>query len=143
MSLSHLSIRVIDREPIVRYSAPSCLTEIRIKNYSKTYSMPVDTWSVEEYEQQWREGLERIKTHDTSCLIGAIQKGKPNSFINWWILYKEGNTVYIQQNLTFNDTVPPGKLLENLTVQNCYSYITPREIVTDGGAKRYEWKIKI
>lgn len=63
--------------------------------------MPLNWWTIKEYEKQWKEGLERIKSHDKSCLVVSIYDPIQEPQVEWWILYKEGNKIFVQNHRLF------------------------------------------
>ncbi|MCL4380172.1 hypothetical protein M1466_01605 [Candidatus Dependentiae bacterium] len=82
-----------------------------------------DCWTQEMYQQQWREGLERIKTHDSSCLVAYID----NNCITTWALYKIGNRIHIQERILMAEVNPLAIDYTLITPANCYDYlIRPR-----------------
>jgi hypothetical protein len=95
----NISIEITSKRPKKIHSVLAYTGRITIGNYSESIYVPLDLWSKEDYEQQWREGLERLRTHDTSCLIATIHDPKIRPYIDWWVLYRVGNTVYIQNHM--------------------------------------------
>ena len=136
------SIHIYD--PVVRisYDMPCCIGEIQIGDFKETFEMPLEYWTIEDYQKQWRAGIERIKTHDNSCLVTELQDPNkaPRAII--WELYKEGDKVYIQNRLLY------GRLFHKLlkkrpfTVETCYDFISPRETESDGDPIS-EWVIDL
>jgi len=150
MNVEKLHIYVKDRDSSEEY--PSCRGEIQIGDFKEGFTMPLDAWTIEDYEQQWKKGLERIKTHETSCLVakaqnpaGRVPGSKP--LVELWVLYKVGKVIYIQNNLliaeTLNDLDLSYKDLSQFNKETCYQYITLRETFTEDGDKTSEWQIKI
>jgi len=142
MSLADLQIRVVDLKRKKLRGISVCKGEIQIGTFKETFVMPLDSWSVKDYEQQWREGLERIKTHDTSCLVTAIQELKTEPYVDLWILYKDGNMIYIQNHI-FDASDYSGKNLTDFNIQNCYSYLFPRRPFKYDGLNPQEWEVSL
>jgi hypothetical protein len=42
-------------------------------DFCETIIPAIGYWSANDYKKQWQEGLERIRTHDSSCLVASIQ----------------------------------------------------------------------
>ncbi|MCL4379978.1 hypothetical protein M1466_00590, partial [Candidatus Dependentiae bacterium] len=86
-------------------------------------------WTPAMYEQQWREGIERIKTHNTSCLILSVQRDE----ISYWMLYKIGDKIHVQEQYLFDvpdqNTMIYTERVGNsiVTPQNCYQFCAPPE----------------
>ena len=140
MSLVDLQIRVVDLKRRQLRGSPICKGEIQINKYIESFWMFLDTWKIRDYEQQWKEGLERIKTHDTSCLIASVNKIKTDPYVNMWVLYKDGKTIYIQEH-HLNDIGYGDKDLKGFNIENCYSYIYPRAPFKDDAFNAQEWKV--
>lgn len=121
---------ILDENIDTIFGAPSCIGEIRIGEFMETFRMPLEYWFEKDYEQQWLEGLERLRDHDQTCLITAVQDPAKAPLVGLWALYKEGESVFIQNHLLF------GKLLRRrlkgnqFTRESCYTLIKPRETVT-------------
>jgi hypothetical protein len=126
---------------------------ITIGSFTEKFIMSIDTWTVEEYKQQWQEGIERVKTHNTSCLVATIQNmaiGYP--LINMWILYKENEKVFVQDQLINTEIAQeldfPIKL-SDFNAKTCYQFISPRivnelgEAVDEDGETVSEWSIPL
>jgi hypothetical protein len=142
--MKKLKIEVIKKKPEKIYGLLSHVGQITIGDYKETFIMPLDNWTLEEYQQQWKEGLERIKSHAVSCLITSVQNlGTRHPSIEMWILYKEGKTIFIQQSLLINETVEHSMKLSEFNSKTCYQFIDPRETITESGQEISEWSINI
>lgn len=69
------------------------------------------TWTLDQYEQQWKEGLKRLKSHSSSCLIGsiAVTAIKANEiYVNMSIfyLYKFDKEIRIQHQGFYPQLTP-------------------------------------
>lgn len=131
----NISIKVINREPEIWNGSPHCEGEITIGNHKEGFMIPVDYWQIEDYENQWKEGLERIKNHDTSCFVTRIGNPKEGLYAMFWPLYKVGNMVYVREHLLIDEIldilIEDNELpveLKNIEFNNqtCYQFITPR-----------------
>ena len=123
---------------------PFCFSKITIheKNqpevFWETAMTALDYWTVGDYERQWREGLERIKTHATSCLVASVQDPKLAPLINWWPLYKEGNEVFIYNELIVGESYERRIGQGHFTPKTCYDFIQPRVLPEDDEEDGYE-----
>ena len=128
------AIKVID--PMVRecYQMPCCIGEIQIGEFKETFEMPLEYWG-EDYEKQWKEGLERLKAHNQSCLVVEVQDPKKAPRASVWALYKDGETVHIQNKLLFSKRFADMLKKEPFTLETCYNFINPRTILSDTGMK--------
>jgi len=135
-----LSINVIDRIPKKEWD-DAIKGKIQIGEYVESFYMPLDYWSIKDYETQWEEGIKRLSTHDQSCLVTAINDPKQFPFIEWWILYKVDNKICLQ-----NFIIPPDIYQEKIgnklfTINSCYDFIPKRKTHSDEGDKISEWCI--
>ena len=69
---------------------------ITIDDWYETLHIPVGQWTIEEYKRQWREGLERINTENTSCLVTYVADHTKGPGIGWWPMWKIDNIIHIQ-----------------------------------------------
>ncbi len=143
MSLGDFLIQVKDRKVQKIYGLPSCVGEIKIGDFRETFIMPLDWWTVGDYETQWLEGIERIKHCDESCLVTTIQDLKKIPLIDWWILYKVGSTVYVQNELIAGDCLQTFLNRGEFNRETCYDFIEPRQTVTEDGEKISEWSFEL
>lgn len=135
-------IHVIDYNTTISYGMPCCVGEIQINEFKETFDMPTEWWSVEDYKQQWLEGLERIKTHNSSCLVATIQDPTKAPWVNMWVLYKEHDVVYIQNFLLQGKLFIKDLKKMPFTRETCYNFIDPRETLdSDGITKISEWSV--
>jgi hypothetical protein len=62
--------------------------------------------------------------------------------LNWWPLYREGNTIIIQNELIVGESY--GKIIGNkiFSLETCYDFIQPRKI-SKSKYKPSEWEIDL
>lgn len=102
-------------------------------------------WQQETYERQWREGLKRIRTHNSSCLVLSVQDPLKFRLVNTWMLYKINNKIHIRNRLFI------GRIYEEVignrivTPENCYDIlIEPREVLyADSDETPQEWVVTL
>ena len=107
-------------------NAPCCWGEITIQDHQrKNIPISVSYWSLDNYKTQWKEGLERIKTHDSSCLIMHVEQyGKKHTqHVDWYLLYRQGKKVLMQHRRFFDASYKKHIGQVSLTPQNCYDFI--------------------
>ena len=122
---------------------PFCIGKITIDDFWETFEMALNYWSVEDYERQWREGLERIKNYDTSCLVASIHDPAKRHYLLWWPLYKEGGKVLIQNYLFVDELYIKNIGDRSFTVENCYEFIPPKKMLTEEGNKISTWIVDL
>src|SRR5680860_382890 len=149
MKMSKFKIEVISKKPEKYRGLLAHTGEITMGDYKETFVMPLDSWTIEDYKQQWEEGLARIKTHDKSCLVNLIQNMDANPMVEMWVLYKVGNVVYVGQHLLNRQILEMTNspiTLAHFNKETCYQFIDERLVnergvaVTDEGDEVSEWK---
>lgn len=141
--MKNFSIKIIDpRER--KYYRTFCIGEIQIgDDLQETFEMPLKYWSKQDYERQWKEGIERLKQQNQSCLIVELELTKTAPRAHTWVLYKDGDMVHIQNIILFGTRFINMLKKEPYTLDTCYNFIDPRETVVDNGMKVSEWDIPL
>jgi CdiI N-terminal domain len=135
----NLAMKVINTIPEIINNIPSVWGRITINDFTERFIMPLEYWSIENYEKQWREGLDKIKIQDKSCLVASVQDPKKAPWINWWVLYKKERTVFIRNQILFSKLYK-AQIGDGLfTPDTCYDYIHERR--SKQGVS--EWKVDL
>src|SRR5690606_13744355 len=99
-----LGIQVFEHGPTRIYNVLSYCGQIVINDFKENVFIPVEYWSLDDYKQQWKEAIKRIKEgREKSCLVVKIYDPKENKFIEFWSLYKRGDNVHVFNNLLAGD----------------------------------------
>ena len=132
--MNNLSIKVIDRRSRKMNKTFYIIGRIFINDFYENIEMPVRYWEAEDYERQWKEGLERLKYHDRSCLVAQIYDPHKGLYIDWWLLYKEGSKIFIRNEVLFRQYYEEIIGDKPFTVETCYDFIRSKEprLVEDG-----------
>ena len=139
-----ISLKIISDKLQQIWGLPSYTGEITIDSFKEEFDMPVGYWSKNDYEQQWRDGVRRIHLHDQSCLITKVQDPQiAPAKVNWWLLYKKGEKVYIHNQLLFGKKFRKKIEQRPFTTQTCYDYIPPYEPYSDDGTNVSEWTVNL
>jgi hypothetical protein len=132
-----LSINIVDKKS----KNKEVKGEIHIEDYIEGFYIPLEWWSIKDYERQWKEGIARLKNNDTSCLVTTIYDPRIKPFIEWWVLYRIGNKIHIQPQGIFGDLYRERIGIKPFTPNTCYDFIPSRKILTNEGNKISEWII--
>lgn len=109
---------------------------IRIGDWQERFDLALGYWSPQEYETKWREALVRLVAGSQSVgLMSWMSSPRHESIRRAWILYREQQTVYIQDRLFVG---PQHKAVFD-EAEHLVS-IGPRETVADDGSRISEWK---
>lgn len=139
-----LTLKIITKASRTSYGVMCCTGEIFINSFKETFEMPIEWWSLKDYQQQWHEGLRRIKNENNSCLVTEVENLEESPRVSIWPLYKVGDIVFIQQHMLFGNTFK--KQLKDMpfTPKTCYNFICKRERLSDDGITPIsEWKINL
>jgi hypothetical protein len=108
-------------------------------DFEEHFFSSMEYWREPDYERQWMEGLERILTGATrSCLITSIGHPEASTGLWWWILYRSGNRIHVQNAMCFF-----AQLREAFDPSNPYAAVPSRTVVTEDGDPISEWIITI
>ena len=138
-----ISISVIDKKPKKKWGSVGVEGILRINDFEEYLYLSVDWWQVDDYLLQWKEGFERLLSYDTSCLIVDINDPCLNrKFVDWWLLYKVGDKVHIQNQLVIGEIYEKQIGDKPFNLQTCYDFIPDRgEPYDEDGNKISEWVI--
>jgi CdiI N-terminal domain len=76
-------------------------------------------------------------------LVTTVQSSITEPLVDWWVLYKENDIVFIQNELIVDETYKELINGKPFTLDTCYNYITPRITHTSEGDKISEWSINL
>ena len=139
-------IDVISLKPETVWGISSHWGEITIGDFSERFVIPLDSWTLKDYYQQWLGAAERIKTYNVSCFVISAQNLMMNkdtyTLVETWTIYKEGGNVFVHNNL-FNGAMLLELNLFNFDVKSSYQLVESyhRERFTADGEKISEWAI--
>jgi contact-dependent growth inhibition (CDI) system CdiI-like immunity protein len=135
-----IKIKITSKRPRKIHNVKAYEGFIHIGDFSESIYVPLDYWSRADYERQWKEGLERIKIHDTSCLVATIHDPKIRKFVDWWELYKINNVIYVQNGWLIEHLYDEIVGDNQFTPDTCYNFITPRVAASEGHTVS-EWSV--
>jgi hypothetical protein len=141
------NIEVISKKPKKIDGLLSYWGRTTIGDFTERFVIPVEDWTLEEYLYQWKAGLERIKTNNSSCLVMTVENlNTPYPSIVQWALYKEYETIFIRQQLLITESVDEQNFpikLTNFSAQTCYHFVNSRQTTTEDGKEISEWSCTI
>ncbi len=109
--------------------------KILIGEFYENFHASLSYWDSDKYEFQWKQALTRIiEGASTTALITSMYDPQLANFIFWWVLYRDGEDIYIQNHVLFMDDID-GSFEEGCV----YDYIPQREIVNEDGDRISEW----
>ena len=112
---------------------------MRIGDFHETFAAPLSYWTREQYERQWKEAVERVcLLGKDAALITSMRDPISANFIFWWILYREGDHVHVQNHVLFLCETD-----RTFAEADPYSSICEREVCNDEGVKLSEWTVEL
>ena len=110
---------------------------ITLGDYWESFVSPLDFWTRADYEAQWQQGVElALHSGRPSCLIVSIERPSESELVRWWLLYPEGERVYVQEHLLI---LPD--LSISFSLEDPYSFIPDRKQLGEEGAQVSEWEV--
>jgi hypothetical protein len=117
----------------------ACYGYIQIGDFREKLEINVSFWMPEDYIAQWNRAILRIVEKDEkSCLITSLSSPQDSNFIFWWPMYRNKDTVFIQNGILFLDEIS-----SSFTFENPYEDVPDRETVSEDGEPISEWEISI
>ncbi len=96
-------------------------------------------WSADDYKRHWKQAIERIlHSSDVSCLITSMIDPTTGNHIFWWPMYRENDTVFIQNHILFFD-----QLQSPFDERNPFSSVRGRQTINEDGNRISEWSVQI
>ncbi|HEV2916114.1 MAG TPA: hypothetical protein VGW78_00040 [Candidatus Babeliales bacterium] len=137
----NIKIEITGKRPLIRNKIKSYRGKIYIGDYWESIFAALGYWKKRDYERQWKEALERLKTHNSSCLIVSVLNPNVQKYIEMWMLYRVKNTIYIHNRffiLEYYDRLLKGK---TLTLDNWHEFIPRKRLNKPGENKWSEWSV--
>lgn len=136
-----ISIKIIGSKPIQCEGRQALKGRITIADFEETICIHLNQWTKEDYERQWKEGLDRLKNHDRSCLVVSVGKPEDNAVVEWWRLYRIDNIVFIQNGNLSKKIYKKIVGKSSFTPETCYDFIPTRRTHTEEGYEIAEWSV--
>jgi hypothetical protein len=139
----NMHISIIDDKPRKKWGVLSVKGEIQINDFRETLYISLGWWNLDDYKKQWQEGFKRLINHDKSCLVVAVDNPKMRKFIEWWVLYKIDNKIYVRNKIAIEDIYTEQIGNKPFTIHSCYDFIPERgEPYDEDGNKISEWVVE-
>lgn len=114
--------------------------EIVIDDFHELFITPTDYWNEAQYINHWKQAVKDVLASDlsTSALMVSMHNPESAEFITCWPLYRENDTVYIQNRLIFTEDIK-----ETFNAENIQNYIGKREKFNEDGDEISEWSTQV
>jgi hypothetical protein len=115
------------------------LGSIVIGEFEELFESPLSFWSIGDYQKHWKRALERtVNGAAKSCLFTSMYDPPTANFLFWWPLYREGQIVYIQNQMLFLNKIDGA-----LDPVNPYVHVPDRKVINKDGEKISEWNTTV
>ena len=112
---------------------------LKIGDFREDFHASLSYWNRDDYLSQWKDALNRLSQGERrSAIVTAMYDPKTANFIFWWVMYLNGDVVYIQNQVLFLE-----ELERPFYESELYSFIPERETHTEEGEPISEWVIGI
>ena len=112
---------------------------IRLDDFTDRLAVPLVYWTAADYRRQWREAVRRtVEGHPRSALITSMREPTSANFIQWWPLYRVDQTVFVQHQILFMDTIPGP-----FRPDDWYEHVHDRRTCNEDGERLSEWRVSV
>lgn len=125
----------------IGHGGPQQKYEIVIGDFKETVPLMTNLWDVNAYESQWIEALTALigDQIDRCMLVVDIQPAAISSGITFWVMFREGDSIYCQQR--FLRERDEAKIRSPLSAQQ---FIAPRlQGTPEEQAQVSEWLLSV
>lgn len=130
------SIQMADK--VVRRDGEEFLVgSIAVDAWSEDFHSPFWYWTGPQYERQWKEGVDKALRGETSALVTSIRDPERFSFITWWILAPQGNSIIMSNQLLHLPSLP-----RPFDERNLYASIRARDLEDSDSARVSRWTFR-
>lgn len=115
------------------------LGKIVLGNYVEHFESSLSYWNMEDYKNHWKNALNKIACESNkSCLITSIYDPSSSNFLYWWPIYREGSSIFFQNQILFLK-----KLRPKFDPYNPCSSVPARNTINEDGHIISEWELSI
>jgi CdiI N-terminal domain len=120
-------------------NTPGASGLLTMGNSKERFCSSLYHWSKRDYESQWRNAINVLLNESfKAALIVEYTGTDASSHLEWWPMYKVGDTVYLQNQLLFYNQLP-----EPFSLQRPFIYLRNRETTDQAGLPISEWLVRL
>jgi len=112
--------------------------ELTLGGASARFQSDLGSWSMRDYEAQWREAIARLLAGQPTSALVTSYRGPETGHHLIWPMWREGTTVHLQERLVLTEQLP-----EPFDPASVYALVGERVTVSEGGLPISEWSIPI
>jgi len=136
------SISFCDTPQVYEYDDPMTAGAeglLALGEWQESFLSSLYEWTKQDYERQWQAAINSLtKGAAKAALITEYVGTQSSSKLEWWPLYRIGETVYVQNHLLFYD-----QLSEPFSLGDISRFITDRRTVNEDGNPISEWNVPL
>jgi len=112
---------------------------ITIGSFKESFISSATHWDANAYREHWHDAIHRVvREGKDSCLITSIADPRSSTRLYWWPMYRDGDTVHVQNGVCFFDQLP-----SPFDEESPYESVPPRERVGEDGEELSEWDVAV
>lgn len=114
---------------------PSAIGLLVLGDHREEFASTLFEWNKNDYEEQWRlaitsllQGREKV-----ALMVYYVSPAGSDNF-EWWLMYRVGDTVALQDHMPWYDQFP-----EPFSIERQFDFVKDRRTVNEDGHKISEW----
>lgn len=133
------SISFLDEPIFYDEGIPMATGELVLGAFKENFVANLYQLSKQEYEAQWRHAIKTILVgRSRSALIVYYTSPDLSDNFEWWMMFREGDIVYFQNQLPWYD-----QLIRPFSIENLLSQIQDRMTICEDGERISEWTVRL
>jgi hypothetical protein len=125
--------------PLVDWEGWSyAIGRIVIGLFDEPFEADVGSWTVVDYQRQWKEAAARLARGEGRTAFFTSYKGVGAAWHAWWPAWREEGMVRLQHHLLLRD-----QLTDPFDIREPYRHISERRGVSEDGEAISEWAVGI
>lgn len=127
-----------EKKSIINDGEPVLPASIVIDDFSELMYIPLSYWNISDYKINWLTSLEQgVRDRKHAVLVVSMYKPELTNFVFAWVLYFEGDLVFVQNNVIFLDKC------NGFSPDKVNDFIDARTTYDEDGMKISEWSTDI
>lgn len=113
---------------------------IQLDEHVEHFPLDLSYWNAEAYVKQWRDSLKALVTenHSVALLITSVEPPAEAGRCTAFVLYKEGDSVFVQQHLlAYRDS------RSSINWRRLLASVGRRETIDEDGNRISEWNTEM
>jgi CdiI N-terminal domain len=118
---------------------PAASGELTIGDSTEAFHSSLYHWSTRQYENQWSDAIRvLLGGAPKAALIVEYLSSDVASHLEWWAMYREGEVVYLQNQLLFYR-----QLTKPFSLDAPFASLRERQTINQEGQSISEWSVSL